>query len=1408
MAEAERYQHYKVLRREDGSLWELGRGAMGVTYKAFDTNLRCPVALKVINNSYLNSEIARQRFLREARAAASLRHQNVASVFHLGTDHESYFYAMEFVDGETVDVYIKRKGLLDPAEALGIVIQVSRALSAADKEKLVHRDLKPSNLMLVHEEEEMVVKVIDFGLAKSTEKGAESSGTLTVGGGFVGTPHFASPEQLEERELDIRSDIYSLGATLYYMLTGRPPYAGSLAQVMSQHLYKPVPLEPLEGFPPCVVELIRRMMEKDPAKRPQRPGDLRREILPCLNRLEASASGARSIAEKPDAGNQQLDPLATLDLSTERRPGVEESASLIAQRYKIISELGDLPQGRRFLTDDRRRNRQVSLIVLSRDFVSDNKRYMALEHEIDRLRRSNNPLLRQVYSLESTAQQSFLVEEYVVGPTLLEVLRARGFLSPAETWLLLNLLAPVADDAQSNELQQVDFTLSGIQLTSPRLTETWTASDVLRRPLTRWEQLGVKVPAVDFSLSVSDTATWGGAATLIQAVPGGGPRASYLRLLSLLVYELLGGPRSTVELTGRYSPVAGLSEQGNALLRRGLMDDFQSATELARQLGGEIVARNVDPVTTTPAPASSPEVLLGKLPSATSVPSPPPTQPGHFASQQPAPASSSGVKGRRAPAKSIAILVLVAMLGTAGYFLRQFFLSPPSVSIEQSTASTSSAQPRIPPKPQSGAVSEPGAAGSVGAAVGAKPSREAPASPSAGSGAPPNRETLASPTPMAVATSDAGTLATPSPVAVATPDGERLVSPSPVFVATPNRQALTTPSPVAVATPSREALATSSPVAVATPNRQAQATPSPEATGTPNLEALATPSPVAVPTPNLETLTTPSPVAIATPNLETLTTPSPSAVTTPNAETLATPSSVAVASPDREALATPSPVSVATSNRQALASPSPEATGTPDHEAPATSSPVAAATPNRETLATPSPVALATADREALATPSPVAAATPNLEALATPSPVAVATADREALATPSSVAVATPDREALATPSPVAAATPNLEALATPSPVAVATPNREALATSSPVAVATPNREADASPSAGASPEILAMVKHDRTTVPGTELPEPESHAAQTSSSAENYSERLDSAQRLIESTDWPGALKAYVDLIDQYPERPAARQSLGNLLNDLSANATLVDPESSALMKPDLIRAAEAGIVPAMLMIARSSRESDRAAALKWYEAAAAKGSVEGMKKAGSLLYSNHLRPEDDLKALDYFTQAANTGDPEGAYLAGECYYFGKGTAPDMDKAVPFLQLAASRRDVRAMDLLGTCYRKQGKFELARRSFEGAATAGYALSYFNLGVMYMNGEGVTRSPRKGEDQFRHSAELFRQGAEKGDPVAMFYFANWSEQGIGVPKDGKTAAEWYRRSARAGYPQAVEWCRRNSVAP
>jgi serine/threonine protein kinase len=262
---------------------------MGITYKAFDTSLRVNVALKVINAKYLESEVAQQRFMREARAAAQLRHPNVASVFHLGTSPEAFFYAMEFVDGETVESFIKRQGPIDPVVALGITSQVTRALAAAARLQLVHRDIKPANLMLVREDQDFLVKVIDFGLAKSI-KHEEDDDLATISmGGFVGTAHFASPEQLEEKEIDVRSDIYSLGVTLWYMLAGQVPFGGSLAQVMSQHLHKPPPLEKLQNQPACLRTLVAQMIEKDPAKRPQTAAALRGELENCLTEIKSGA---------------------------------------------------------------------------------------------------------------------------------------------------------------------------------------------------------------------------------------------------------------------------------------------------------------------------------------------------------------------------------------------------------------------------------------------------------------------------------------------------------------------------------------------------------------------------------------------------------------------------------------------------------------------------------------------------------------------------------------------------------------------------------------------------------------------------------------------------------------------------------------------------------------------------------------------------------------------------------------------------------------------------------------------------------------------------------------------------------------------------------------------------------------
>ncbi len=285
MPETTVFDHYEVERREDGSLVELGRGAMGITYKAFDTSLRRPVALKVINAAAIHSNVARQRFVREARAAALLRHPNVASVFHLGSSGDTFFYAMEFIEGETVESRVRRTGPFRPIPALRLAVQVARALNAAEKHQLVHRDIKPSNLMLVQQDDELAVKVIDFGLAKSSLP-SDAAGGITIGAaGFVGTPHFASPEQLEELELDARSDIYSLGVTLWFMLTGEPPFQGTLARVMSEHLHSPPPADRIATLPEPLRRLLLRMLAKKPEDRPQSSAELRSELEACIDLL-------------------------------------------------------------------------------------------------------------------------------------------------------------------------------------------------------------------------------------------------------------------------------------------------------------------------------------------------------------------------------------------------------------------------------------------------------------------------------------------------------------------------------------------------------------------------------------------------------------------------------------------------------------------------------------------------------------------------------------------------------------------------------------------------------------------------------------------------------------------------------------------------------------------------------------------------------------------------------------------------------------------------------------------------------------------------------------------------------------------------------------------------------------------
>ena len=193
---------FEIARHEDGSFWELGRGAMGVTYRALDKVLHRHVALKVIESprTASNAQTMRERFLREACAAAALQHPNVAGVFHFGAAPETdrCYLAMELVDGETLESRVRRDGPLATEFALEIAIQVTRALIAAAARGLIHRDLKPGNIMLASAgaTADLNVKVIDFGLAKAAVNVAPQMNFIEDR--CVGTPAFASPEQFEK----------------------------------------------------------------------------------------------------------------------------------------------------------------------------------------------------------------------------------------------------------------------------------------------------------------------------------------------------------------------------------------------------------------------------------------------------------------------------------------------------------------------------------------------------------------------------------------------------------------------------------------------------------------------------------------------------------------------------------------------------------------------------------------------------------------------------------------------------------------------------------------------------------------------------------------------------------------------------------------------------------------------------------------------------------------------------------------------------------------------------------------------------------------------------------------------------------------------------------------------------------
>jgi serine/threonine-protein kinase len=277
--------HYKLLKK-------LGEGGMGAVYLADDTLQKRKVALKVLPRHHVVNAEFMKRFQREADAMGRLNHVNIVRAFSVGEDQGRHFIVMEYCAGETLDNRIRRERFIPHAQATGITMQVARGLQYAHAEKLIHRDIKPANIIMAGD----VAKILDLGLSKRLE-GADVS-FLTQSGVAMGTPHYISPEQAKgEKDIDGRTDIYSLGATYYHLVTGDTPFHGSSAfDVVTKHLSEqlPDPRDVRAEIPEGVVHIIRRMMAKDRADRYQRCEDL-------IGDLQRVAAGRAPVSRALDA---------------------------------------------------------------------------------------------------------------------------------------------------------------------------------------------------------------------------------------------------------------------------------------------------------------------------------------------------------------------------------------------------------------------------------------------------------------------------------------------------------------------------------------------------------------------------------------------------------------------------------------------------------------------------------------------------------------------------------------------------------------------------------------------------------------------------------------------------------------------------------------------------------------------------------------------------------------------------------------------------------------------------------------------------------------------------------------------------------------------------------------------------
>lgn len=327
----ERIGHYRIVE-------EMGRGGMGVVYKAYEESLSRFVAIKVLGEHLTQDPQFVKRFQREAQAAARISHPNIVPIYYVGEDADRHYFAMEYLTGGSLESELRKRGRVEPLRAAKWMLETARGLTAAHAEGLIHRDIKPANLML---DREGHVKIGDFGLAKATTQSTRLTGT----GLFLGSPGYLSPEQCRGEELDGRSDIYSLGVTFYELLSGQIPFSGDspAAMVLSIIQSEPPAIEDLNPHvDPELRRILGRMIAKDRGARIASARELVQELKSYVSTAERG-NLADTIVAVPTRvhGDAGLAPTVVGSAPTQRAEAPAEATAI------ADATVTDVPEPRR-----------------------------------------------------------------------------------------------------------------------------------------------------------------------------------------------------------------------------------------------------------------------------------------------------------------------------------------------------------------------------------------------------------------------------------------------------------------------------------------------------------------------------------------------------------------------------------------------------------------------------------------------------------------------------------------------------------------------------------------------------------------------------------------------------------------------------------------------------------------------------------------------------------------------------------------------------------------------------------------------------------------------------------------------------------------------------------------------------